>query len=84
MKIVIVGGGTAGWLAATILANQNALYNEDKKKLLDVTVIESSKIPIIGAGEGSTGLFTEFVTSRFSALKRTELDFFKNAKVLPK
>ncbi len=84
MKIVIVGGGTAGWLAATILANQNALYKEDKKKLLDVTVIESSKIPIIGAGEGSTGLFTEFVTSRFSALKRTELDFFKNSKVLPK
>ncbi len=84
MKIVIVGGGTAGWLAATILANQNALYKEDKKEQLDVTVIESSQIPIIGAGEGSTGLFTEFVTSRFSALKRTELDFFKNSKVVPK
>ena len=84
MKIVIVGGGTAGWLCATIIANQNALYKEDKLKQLDVTVVESSQIPIIGAGEGSTGLFTEFVTERFKALKKNELDFFKTAKVVPK
>ena len=45
MKIVIVGGGTAGWLAALILSKS---YNHS------VTLIESSKIGIIGVGEGGT------------------------------
>ena len=45
MKIVIVGGGTAGWLAALILSRA---YKHS------VTVIESSKIGIIGVGEGGT------------------------------
>lgn len=45
MNIIIVGGGTAGWLAALILSN---LYKHS------VTVIESSKIGIIGVGEGGT------------------------------
>jgi len=45
MKIIIVGGGTAGWLAALILSK---LYNHD------ITVVESSKIGIIGVGEGGT------------------------------
>ena len=45
MKIVIVGGGTAGWLAAFMLSK---IYKQN------VTVIESSKIDIIGVGEGGT------------------------------
>jgi tryptophan 6-halogenase len=53
MRIVIAGGGTAGWLAALTLCKT--------RKDIDVTVIESSKIGIIGAGEGSTGLFTQFI-----------------------
>jgi tryptophan halogenase len=44
-NITIVGGGTAGWLAAFILS---------KVYKLKVTVIESSKIGIIGVGEGGT------------------------------
>jgi len=46
MKISIVGGGTAGLIAAIVI----------KKRLpkSDVTIIESSKIGIIGVGEGST------------------------------
>ena len=84
MKIVIVGGGTAGWLAAASLANQNALYKEDKHPQHEVIVIDSSKIPIIGSGEGSTGLLTEFITSRFSALKRSEIDFMYGTKAVPK
>lgn len=45
-KIVVVGGGTAGLVTSLVL----------KKSLpkLDVTMIESSKIGIIGVGEGST------------------------------
>lgn len=45
-SVIVVGGGSAGFLAAVTL----------KKRLpqLDVTVIHSSKLPIIGVGEGST------------------------------
>lgn len=48
-KIVIVGGGTAGWLTA--------LYAQRFWGDLDITLIESSKIGILGAGEGSTPNF---------------------------
>jgi len=54
MKIVIVGGGTAGWLAALMVTKVQGDSH-------DVTVIESSKIGIVGAGEGSTGFLTDIV-----------------------
>lgn len=44
-KIVVVGGGTAGWLTAIFVRH---IFSED------VTVIASSSIDILGAGEGST------------------------------
>jgi len=58
MKICIVGGGTAGWIAAYFLVNDHA--NEHK-----ITVIESSKIGIIGAGEGSTGTMVELLNGTY-------------------
>ena len=54
MNIVIVGGGTAGWLAALMIS-------KIQKNSHNITVIESSKIGIIGAGEGSTGLLTDII-----------------------
>ena len=57
MKIVIVGGGTAGWIAACYFAR----FNQNSKN--EIVVIESSKIPTIGAGEGSTGIFTKIVNN---------------------
>jgi len=54
MKIVIVGGGTAAWLSAMYCAR----FNHSTKEPNQIVVIESSKIPIIGAGEGSTGMLT--------------------------
>jgi hypothetical protein len=71
MKIVIVGGGTAGWLAACYLARFN--YPSDTQN--EITVIESSKIPIIGAGEGSTGIFTMLMKSSFSQWGISEKEF---------
>jgi tryptophan halogenase len=76
MKIVIVGGGTAGWLAGCMAANLNKLLkNDGTSKQYDVTVIESSNIPIIGAGEGSTGLLMEYITKKFKNLGVNEIDF---------
>ena len=46
MKIVIVGGGTSGWLAALIIKSVHKKH--------EITVVESSKIKTIGVGEGST------------------------------
>jgi tryptophan halogenase len=73
MKIVIVGGGTAGWLSALFLANRTADNN-----LHDITVIDSSKLGIIGAGEGSTGSFVETLVNRLKNIKGLNLkDFHK-------
>jgi tryptophan halogenase len=55
MDIVIVGGGTAGWLAAYSIANSQPNKH-------NITLIESSHIGIIGAGEGSTGQMLRLLT----------------------
>jgi 2-polyprenyl-6-methoxyphenol hydroxylase-like FAD-dependent oxidoreductase len=47
-RIVVVGGGTAGWMTALLLANTK--YGGR----LEVTVLESPSVGIIGVGEGST------------------------------
>jgi tryptophan halogenase len=49
-SVVIVGGGTAGWLAACLLA---ARADRDAQPTLSVTLIESPDIPTIGVGEGT-------------------------------
>lgn len=47
-SIVILGGGTAGWIAANLIA-----VNWEGEGL-DITLVESPNIGIIGVGEGST------------------------------
>lgn len=54
-KIIIIGGGTAGWLTA--------LYAQRFWGDLDITLIESSKIGILGAGEGSTPNFPGVISN---------------------
>ena len=49
-KIVILGGGTAGWLTASIVA---AHHNRNQSKNLQVVLVESSDIPSVGVGEGT-------------------------------
>ena len=52
-SIVVVGGGTAGWLTA--------LYAKKQLPNDNITVIESAEIGILGAGEGSTPMLIEFL-----------------------
>src|SRR5579864_8981093 len=49
--VVIVGGGTAGWLTAGIIAARH--QSRMKAGGLSVTLIESPDIRIIGVGEGT-------------------------------
>jgi glycine/D-amino acid oxidase-like deaminating enzyme len=71
-RIVIVGGGTAGWLAALML--QDAIKRA--KRDTQITVVESSKIPTIGVGEGTTAVFRQMLSyfgiNEFEFLRETE------------
>ena len=49
-RVVVVGGGTAGWLTAGIIA---ARHQGRMKAGFSVTLVESPNIPIIGVGEGT-------------------------------
>lgn len=48
LSIVVVGGGSAGWLTAALLA---ADHQADPR--VSVTLIESASVPTIGVGEGT-------------------------------
>jgi 2-polyprenyl-6-methoxyphenol hydroxylase-like FAD-dependent oxidoreductase len=52
-RIVIIGGGTAGWLAALMIGDAAA----QAKQPCAITVVESSKLGTIGVGEGTTAVF---------------------------
>lgn len=52
-KIVILGGGAAGWLTA--------LFCQSSLKDHSITLIESSTIGILGAGEGTTPHMVDFL-----------------------
>ncbi len=47
-RVVIVGGGTAGWMAANHLGVE---LRRDPE--IEITLIESKNIPVIGVGEGT-------------------------------
>ena len=53
-NIVIVGAGTAGYVTALIL---KAKFEET----IDITIIKSKDIGIVGVGEGTTEHWTEFL-----------------------
>ena len=70
-SICIVGGGTAGWLTAGIIA---ARHRSESGRGLQITLVESETIGIIGVGEGT------WPTMR-STLKKmgiSETDFFRD------
>src|SRR5712672_3180576 len=56
-KIVIVGGGTAGWMTALIFARSFL------PRGVEITLVESPTVGIIGVGEGSTPWLRGFFDS---------------------
>jgi tryptophan halogenase len=62
-ELVIVGGGTAGWLTALAMLKSEPNNN--------ITLIESEDIGILGAGEGTTPFFFDFL--KFIDLTYSEL-----------
>ncbi len=49
-KILIVGGGSSGWLTAAYL---NSALNRDGRKVADISLVESPDVPRIGVGEAT-------------------------------
>ncbi len=57
-RIVIVGGGTAGWIAANLMAR--AWLRPGDAQDTTITLVESPEIGPIGVGEGSTPSLKRF------------------------
>lgn len=70
MKIVIIGGGTAGWISALILKNETDH---------EITLIDSLTIGPLGVGESTTGLFSHIIRSYLN-----EKEFVDECGVTPK
>lgn len=70
-KILIVGGGSAGWMSAAFFA---------AKKKYQVTLIESANVPIIGVGESTIPSIVDFLET----IGVTEQDLFDHCSAVRK
>ena len=69
-KVCIVGGGTAGWIAAAVMAHHF------KGKLFEIEVVESDDIGTIGVGESTIPPFLELLAK----LDINEQDFIRSVQ----
>ncbi|KUR79394.1 tryptophan halogenase family protein [Novosphingobium sp. FSW06-99] len=72
--VVILGGGTAGWLAAGIIA---ARHRNRMAEGFRITLVESPDTPIIGVGEGTWPT----LRSTLQRMQVSETDFFRECDV---
>src|ERR1700739_3914008 len=73
-SVVIVGGGTAGWLTAGIIAARHLA--RIKAGSFSVTLIESPDIRIIGVGEGTW----PSMRATLEKMGVSETDLFRNCE----
>lgn len=76
MNILIVGGGTAGWLTALFLTKNHPDHT--------YTLVESSSMGVIGTGEGSTGALTGVVFNQLFATGGSPQEFVRATGARPK
>lgn len=69
--LAVIGGGTAGWLAASLI--QAARNRRNDGPDLAITLVESPNVPIIGVGEATT----LSIVSALAMLKVSEVDFLQ-------
>ena len=69
-RVVIVGGGTAGWMSASLIAKLT------QGRLADITLVESEDIGTIGVGEATIPPIKRFN----HLLEINELDFIRSTK----
>lgn len=71
--IIIMGGGTAGWISALYFLNKS----KDLDFNLKIKLISSNEIDPIGVGEGTTLIFTNFIENICKVDKK---EFLKETK----
>ncbi len=78
-RVAIVGGGSAGWMAANHLG---AELSRDPS--IEITLIESKDIPVIGVGEGTVPRIKEtlqkFGISEIDLITRCDVSFKQGIK----
>ena len=70
-KIIIVGGGTAGWLSALYLTTFLNYKSDPAKPKCKISLIESSDIPSVGVGEATI----QNIRDTFQALDLDETEW---------
>lgn len=80
-KVVIVGGGTAGWLTAGVIAAEHKANSESG---IDLTLIESPDVSTVGVGEGTWPTMRETLDkigiSETDLFRECEASFKQGAK----
>jgi tryptophan halogenase len=70
-NIIIVGGGTAGWVTAHQFLNKTSS---------NITVVASEEIPIVGVGESTTGIFNDLINLKDNVTNTSDEEFLRETK----
>ncbi len=69
-RVLIVGGGSSGWMAAAYL---DAVLNHGNRKKVDLSLVESPDVPRIGVGEATVPSINHIL----AAIGIDELEFMR-------